>query len=157
MLQSDVQVSTLGLCGEFPGRREKCREFLPIQPFSAKISLENICEFSSLRANSLCSRAENQFGRAGMNSPFWIGARNWFEIDSRAPTGIAEGRLVRADASIDSRGTDRLELSARRFARVEGRAALAPFDGGRITAPSVIDHSDRTGALDQHRERGLAP
>jgi hypothetical protein len=65
---------------------------LPIQPFSAKIHLRNICEFSSLR-----------FGpEQGI----------WFEIDSRAPTGIAEGRLVRAQASIDSRGTDRLELSA---------------------------------------------
>jgi len=30
-----------------------------IQPFSAKISVENICEFSGLRANSLCGRAAN--------------------------------------------------------------------------------------------------
>ena len=110
--------------------------------------------------NTLCSCAAEQginSGEQGIDSPFWTGAGNWSEIDSRAPTGIAEGRLVRAEASIDSLGTDRLELIARRFARVEGRAALAPFDGGRITAPSVIDHSDRTRALDQHSERGFAP
>jgi len=35
------------------------------QPFFAKICLENICEFSRLRMNSLRGRAGNFFARAG--------------------------------------------------------------------------------------------
>src|SRR5271155_4807325 len=36
MLRSDVPVTTVRLHGEFPGRREKCREFRGIGRFSAK-------------------------------------------------------------------------------------------------------------------------
>ncbi len=41
--------STIPWCAEFPGGREKCREFPRIQPFSAKIRRENVCEFRYLR------------------------------------------------------------------------------------------------------------
>src|SRR5271170_7857149 len=72
---------------EFPGRREKRREFRRVSLFFAKIRLENICEFSRLRMNSLRERAGNFFARAGN----FFGAQGMSrefraKTDSLAPT-----------------------------------------------------------------------
>jgi hypothetical protein len=48
-----------------PWWQGKMQGISPVRPFSAEIRLENICEFSDLRMNSLCDRAGNSFARAG--------------------------------------------------------------------------------------------
>jgi hypothetical protein len=50
---------------EFPGRRGKKQGIMLIQPFSAKIRLENIPEYSGLRPNSLLDSAGKFLARAG--------------------------------------------------------------------------------------------
>src|SRR5271163_2410315 len=57
-----------------PWWQGKMQGISPIRPFSVDIRLENICEFSDLRMNSLCDRAGNLFARAG----------NWFGLLDRS-------------------------------------------------------------------------
>src|SRR5271168_4631237 len=56
----------------------------PIQPIFSKIRLENLCEFSSLRDNSLRIGAGNLFARAGNYFDLFGCSRDLREIDSRA-------------------------------------------------------------------------
>ena len=111
---------------EFPGRREKCREFRRISPFLRK-------SISKTDANTIVYKIILYADEQGIFLPAQgiIRASReqqgiCREIDRRAPThpiasrvapypspaDVAESRLVRAEASIDSRGIDRLERSA---------------------------------------------
>jgi len=69
--------------GRIPCWQGKTQGISPIQPFFAKIRLENICECNGLQTNSLRIGAGNYFARAG-NS--FRPAGNLREFDPRAPT-----------------------------------------------------------------------
>jgi hypothetical protein len=53
------------MTARIPWSQRKMQGISPNQPFFVKIYLENICEFSSLRMNSLRKQAGNFFASAG--------------------------------------------------------------------------------------------
>jgi hypothetical protein len=60
----------------------------PIQPFFAKIRLENICEFRNCGPNSLRGRAGNKFERAGNQIRLFDWSREFGAKSIHAPQSI---------------------------------------------------------------------
>jgi hypothetical protein len=96
----------------------------PIQRFFRRIRLENICEFSYLRDNSLSGRAGNFFARAG----------NLFHVLERAGNW-ARNRFSSPDAPNESKGLSLVDEKKQglpptdmRLAHSDGAHALAPFE-----------------------------
>jgi hypothetical protein len=72
------------LTWRIPWSQGKMQGISPIQPFLAKIRLENTCECNGLQTNSLRIGAGNYLHEQGINSAFPIGAGNLREIEPRA-------------------------------------------------------------------------
>ena len=79
------------LTGRIPCWQGKKQGISAIQPFSANIRLENICESSDLRANSLRDEQGIYLREQGIS----VAEQGiWREIDPRAPNSLnAEGHF----------------------------------------------------------------
>src|ERR1700688_1633787 len=92
-----------------PCSQEKMQGISRNRPFFPKICLEDVCKFSSLQGK-FPTRKSREFICASRElfPPFGPEQGIWREIDPCARTGVAGGRFVRVEASIDSRGAGQL-------------------------------------------------